>query len=609
MNRSVLSRWLPFLFLTIAMLGHWHLASGPDGAIGGHQLLDTDSYTRLLRVWQLVQGGGWYDNVVYKLAAPDGMPLHWTRPLDLLILGPALAAHALGADLADAVWWSGMMVCPLLHALSCLVAVWAARALWPRDVSWFAGLILFAQPVVLSYGAIGRADHHVLILLAVVACLGAGLRAAIDPCRRWMAYAAGAYGGFGIWVGPEAQLVIMPLLACFGLLFVFGREEGRALALQAFRAAAGLIGALALAILIDVRPVRWFIADYDRISILHLTTALLAMAVFGGVLVLERRTVRLGSGGRDWLRRLLLGAVLAACALVVLAACFPGFERASLEIGDPVMTAMIGAIGEMQPIRFWTRGGLAEFLIDVGGVSLALPLLPLYLRSARNGPVRRALVLLAVLAAVTLWAGLTYLRFLVEYSAVGAVAVAGLMSFGSLWFERLRPLFKGAGLLLLALATTLLLPALGRLLEVPKAGDDNNCPAGPMAEFLRRERPALTAARPAPVVLADNVNIAPRLAYETPYRFVAAPYHRGVAALHDTADVMAAEDDASARAILARREVSLVLLCRRRTAELWPVDEGTLARRLLRGDVPNYLKVVDITSELGKNFLLFEVRP
>jgi len=57
-------------------------------------LSDTDSYTRLLRVPDLWHGGPWFDPLLPWLGAPAGVALHWTRPLGLLILLPALGRHA-----------------------------------------------------------------------------------------------------------------------------------------------------------------------------------------------------------------------------------------------------------------------------------------------------------------------------------------------------------------------------------------------------------------------------------------------------------------------------------------------------------------------------------
>ena len=286
MRTTPVSRLLPFAFLAVALVLHLRLATAPGGALATASLLDTDSYTRLLRVIQLWQGGGWFDNVVYRLGAPEGMPLHWTRPLDLLIMGPAALLRGFGLADGPALWWAAMFVCPALHALSCLVAVWAARALWPRDAAWFAALVLLAQESVLGYGAVGRADHHVLILLLGVAAIGALLRAAIDPGARRMALAGGVFGGLGLWIGPEALIILVPALAAFGLIFVFDEADGLAMVRQGLRASIGFTVAVALALAIDVAPSAYLTAQSDRVSILHLVLGLAMMInVFMGTLI------------------------------------------------------------------------------------------------------------------------------------------------------------------------------------------------------------------------------------------------------------------------------------------------------------------------------------
>lgn len=608
MNRSLAGRLLPILFILAAFALHLRLAASPEGALGAHRLLDTDSYTRLLRVEQLWQGTGWWDNTVMRMGAPDGMPLHWTRPLDLLILGPAMIVAAFGVAKAQALWWSGMLICPLLHGLACLLAAWAARALWSRELSWFAAIVLLAQPIVLAYGGVGRADHHVLILLLAVVLIGAALRAAMNPGRHAMAWLAGLAGALGVWTGPEALLVVVPALAAFGLLFVAGRGEGAALAAQGLRIAAGFTAGIGLALLVDVAPSHWLTVEHDRVSIVHLALGIAIAFVFGGCLLADRLVPhRRAALGRSWTRRVTTGAVLSVAAVAALAVLFPGFEKASLAFSDPVMQAVIGRVKEMQPFDLRRGTGWLDLATQVGGIALVALFLPVMLRREPAGARRRALVVLLVTTIITLAAGLQFRRFMVEFAAVGAVVSVGLLAATARSLDGLRLVPRVAGLLIVTLGITLAVPVTGSMLQARDRREVAECDPSQLVAVLSDIRPPALRGAGDPIVLSDDINVGPRIAYETAFRTVAGPYHRGSAALRDSIDVFSGRDS---EAILRRRGIDYVAICLVGAGGiLRQSPPGDLGRALATGNVPDYLETVTIRSDLVQSLALFRVRP
>ena len=80
-----------FVFFTAVLTLAAHLRQLMGGRADGLPL-DPDGWVRLLRVRQWWQEGGWYAALLPQLSAPDGLSLHWTRPLDILILIPAWLA-------------------------------------------------------------------------------------------------------------------------------------------------------------------------------------------------------------------------------------------------------------------------------------------------------------------------------------------------------------------------------------------------------------------------------------------------------------------------------------------------------------------------------------
>ncbi|MCS6854928.1 MAG: hypothetical protein NZ523_09285, partial [Elioraea sp.] len=73
-----------------ALVLHWWLAAQPGGFLATGRMTDTDSWTRLIRVLALREGGRWFDEIIPHLNAPDGLSIHWPRLFDLAILAPAV---------------------------------------------------------------------------------------------------------------------------------------------------------------------------------------------------------------------------------------------------------------------------------------------------------------------------------------------------------------------------------------------------------------------------------------------------------------------------------------------------------------------------------------
>ena len=124
-----------------------------DGGVLQGMLPDTDSYMRLIRVEALYMGGGWYDHLVAAFNAPFMGDLHWTRPLDILII--LLAAPLdLFLETKQAIFWAGALVCPLLLLASLWLTAWAIKPL-VRPGNWLLPVLMLAlQTSILGYGQV-----------------------------------------------------------------------------------------------------------------------------------------------------------------------------------------------------------------------------------------------------------------------------------------------------------------------------------------------------------------------------------------------------------------------------------------------------------------------
>jgi hypothetical protein len=161
----------------------------------------------------------------------------------------------------------------------------------------------------------------------------------------------------------------------------------------------------------------------------------------------------------------------------------------------------------------------------------------------------------------------------------------------------------------LALLVALLLPLGGRLLTRAEAAPQAGCDGLAFAHWLRESRPAAARATERPIVMSDNINLGPILAWHGRVRVVAGPYHSIGSAFADVQHAFGAAEDAAARAVLERRGVSLLLLCPDSPPPggIWPQDG--LRTRLLRGEVPDWLAEESLPDRLREaGFRLFARR-
>ena len=536
---------------------------------------DSDGWTRLLRVRELWNTGEWFPALLPHLSAPEGLSLHWTRPLDVLILGGAwIGVRVFGAEPDQAILLAGSLLCPLLYVGVVLAAGWAARIAWPEVTlaPYFALVALIGNGPLKAYTMLGRADHHVLVVLAALIGLGFALRAvdAARPARP--AFAAGIAFGCGIWVVPEALIVAVPVCIAFGAQWLVLRD-GTDAARQGLWTALGMAATLAVAILVERPAADWFTTEYDRVSMHHLVLALLMAAVFLGA----RRV-----GGLPRLARAATGGVLAAAAGGLLLWLYPG------TMGTAMSAALsLPDIQEMRPIGFRTGEEWRDALVFVGIAPAAFIGLAAMAWTGRGHARWRQASLLVGPLLLTLLATLAHRRFGAVLGPVAALCAAGLIGLAAraqLGAVLRVPLMLGALLLLVPAVAGEAIPAApaDAAANGQEAGGARGCEPAFLIPWLQTARPAARA-----IVLTSEFDNTAELAWRTTLRFVAAPYHRGQDALADTVAFFRATDDAAAEAVLRRRQISYVLLCPGSF-----VSDGGFARRLAAGDAPGWLEPI-----------------
>ena len=572
-------------FVALAHIA-WGLAD--DSIIPLGAFADGDSYTRQLRALRLLETGDWFDTSLPRANAPFGASVHWTRPFDALLIGLGLPlVPVLGVT--GALYWAGVLISPLLHLSAALILLWAVHPLIGRAGAAIAGAMTAAQFGILGYATVGHSDHHMLFAPVMVGGLGLAIRC-LEIKSRGLSLALGATLALGIWVGPEALIFTGICLFVAGLAWLSGEEGAAELNVWI---GAGLAAGLALVLLIERGIGGYFDVEYDRVSVVHLSGALLVAAFWA--------MVRAPSRSWGGPARLAAAAAGAAAAGAVMKLFFPDVLVNPLTDGDQALLAIYARVAEYAPI-----GDIPHFLIYVGGAVFAAPWTFWRLQGEWRGGGRWAWLLLAAGLAVYLYLALNWVRWSLYAGLFLSVALADLMvradigvnrRFGPPW--RLPVL----ALAIVVLAVGPLAVGAAALLGEGNKPASRSCPVGDMARYLNGPEWRARAR-----TIVASANYGPELLYRTPHRVVATLQHRNAASILDGLRILGGADEAAVVALIRARGVDLIVLCPDSGDDSYfPRGDGALYRRLETGEAPSWLGEVALPAGLGRDFRLFKV--
>lgn len=581
-----------------------------DSVVSFGNLYDGDGYIRLVRIERLLETGQWFDSSLPRANWPYGGSLHWTRPLDVLLIALALPlAPVLG--MGKALFWSGAAIGPVLHVLAAVALAWAARPLIGRAGALIAGGLTAVQFGVLGYAIVGHADHHVLIGLIAVIAFGFAVRAlaAAEGGERH-ALGAGIALAAGYWAGMETQVTAGLILLIFGLKWLWeGDETGeRALRLNT-RLALGLAGGLAAAMLIERGPQGFFDPQYDRISIIQLTQAALVLSFWWAVSQARRR----GWALAGWPGRTAAAAMGGAVTLALTWVLFPKFLVNPLQDFNPVILKVFENIFEYASVQ-----DTSHFLIYMGITVIAGPWAAWRLKDEWSGPGRWPWILLALAAFVYAVFAFNWIRWSLYVGLFMAMPLADLIQrIDAAIDERLkfpaRTALKVPVIILLVIGP-LGIGVAGVYAQGKEAGteteitidtDPRPCPVQALSGFLNR--PPWDGR---PRTILASANFGAELLYRTPHRVTATLHHTNADGVYDSIRILGGADDAETRSLVRKREVDLILICRFSGYEMYVWKGGggdTLFQRLKEGHPPGWLREIGLPGGLAKAFRLFQV--
>lgn len=589
------------LLVAVQVLAQWR-----DGWFSlDERFIGPDAYMRTVRVLELVEGGGWYDGTIERSNAPYGEQLHWTRPLDALILAGAAPLRILaGLDWQSSVYISGTLVSPVLHILALLAFLWALRPLLDDRALVLAGVLFAAQFYLAFQFAIGRPDHHGLILLLDIVILGLALRLiGPDPEPR-DALAAGLSAALVVWVSIEGLLVVALLLAVLAADWV---RRGAAVAWLGWIATAAFCLGLVLALALERPTDALGVVSQDRLSVLQLAIAGLAVLMWTLALFWPDAAERPAIRGA-----ILLAVATAAGGLLAAYGQRPGLAE-----------LLAGPMSEIHPrviVEWWRfnrevsplldprdlAGTLPKFVAHLGMAAVALPAMAVLAWQGKPG--RRlgwCILLLAAVAVMALavrevrWSGLAQVLLLPGYAAAAAWLIDRLSATSlRLPARALVPIVFAVGFLILG--------AVLRRAEADAPATAPDCDLKAMSQGLNARY------GDQPRRIASFIFYGPELLYRTPHAVMATPYHRNDAGMLDLIDFFRATDMNEARSLAGRRGIDLIVVCPTNTeADKYRHDSQTptLFSRLETGNGPDWIGPGQPLPAGAGRALVYEVSP
>jgi len=548
-------------------------------AIVAWRFPDPDDQMRLLEVRDWLAGQSWFDVTQHRFNIPAGLPMHWSRLVDLPIAAVVLTLRPLlGQLLAEHV---ALVVVPLvtLAAVMALVAALARRMFANDGQALMAVSVTPICTEVLHQLQPMRIDHHgwqmAMALLTTHAVLG--------PSTRKSGWLAGFAIAIWITISLEGLPMIAAILGLVAIKWAVTPAE-RALFQATMASTCAGTGLLFLA---SHSPPVWPMSVCDAVSPVYLAMLFTAAVGSIGITMLPIRTIigRLaalaGVGGAALVPLLVMAPQCAAGPFGQLDPLVRHFWYLNIAEGLPlwdqtpavafstVALPLIGLVGTAQAVRTsagvermrWMAfmfllvaatgiailveraGGVANSLAIIGAVNLLHPLL-LRARALDSLP-KRAVTTLAIFAAAA-------------PGTVSSTAIAVV-----------KPDMQGK--------------AIRRAMGCLDAGDMKALSALPTGNVL------------APL------DISPTILLLTHHDAVASGYHRGAAVMHEVIATFIGSEE-QAHAFVVRRQIDYVAFCPGLTEVLIYEDEapkGFLAQ-LDGGHTPAWLTPVPLRGSPAK---------
>jgi hypothetical protein len=556
---------------------------------------DNDDIMRLMSIRAWLNGQSWFDMTQYRLLPPDGVPMHWSRYVDLGIAS-ILVPLSKVLPMAQAEQWT-LVIWPtlLLILFVLLVARGTLLTLGPVAAGVAMLSVILWGPTGSLYFKVAKLDHHSVQMLTTCVLAFAMIWPGHPMVRGII---AGAAAAFALAVGLET----LPFIGLAGTVLLVRASLGREGADQLLLAfCVTLVVASTLLFVGQTPPAAWLKSECDKLSPPILAIALIA-AVASLVPMAAAR--RLGHP----VARLAVSATLVGIGMWLSAPLFVscldgpyGALSADVQaaISSQISEALPGTVLAVQ--RPLTYNRLVTPVIG----ALILAGFFWYRRRRTADPAESSAVgQMLVLGCI----GFVSSFFQIRAIIMSAPAVAFLTGYAILCLLQHRTAHRtalSAALFFAGVTITLFAPKLnGPVLQLVNLtlGEKAATVINPMASTTDCRDPKVLSALDSlpPATIFANMDLSTSMILTTHHSGVAAPYHRSQAAMMNGFFGFSEVD--VFQTVLKSTGASYVVLCRTVGFD----KKNKVAVALLDGEPMDFLRPI---MPDNADMLIYEVLP
>lgn len=242
--------------------------------------VDSDSYTRALRMVDWIQDFSWAEKIFPYTNHPNGFILHFTRISDIFWLLFTLPFIPF-TTLKDAVFYGGFFFSPFFLYLTIITVLWGIKPYLEKHankevifITLLPFIMLFCTKLTIAFDFY-RPDHHSVMCFVFAYNISALLRSYIIKNQREIFF-AGILAAMGIWASsaPEGLYVAMISLCILTIDSIFFEQNNK----TSLFYSTGLLLGVCFAWLVNPPYGSWSVLNNTRLSVIHV--ALCALIAF-----------------------------------------------------------------------------------------------------------------------------------------------------------------------------------------------------------------------------------------------------------------------------------------------------------------------------------------
>jgi len=524
---------------------------------------------------------------------------------------------ALFTDFESALFWWGIIISPVLLIATLIALQWSTRPIFSlsKDGPFLVCFVFVLQILILTYYHAGRPDHHSLLIFLFVLSIGFALRMILRPISTRLCYIAGAIGALSVWISVESMVPVSITIGVLGLLWLL--EDGDFLD-KSLHYTLALFAVIGLSLVLERGWHGLLAEEYDRLSIVHLS-------VFGFITVLwimiyvSNRYTQFFRQRANRFSSILVGVAMLALAMLV---SFPKFYNGPFADVDPrLIPIWLNKISELQPL-ISISGSLVMPVQLLGSAVICFPFLFYLLLWNRHSESWKGWVFISLSSVAFILISLYQIRWSIYPQVLLSIPMAGLMVLmrqrgpKTGFLKTLKNVFIvlifSAGLLLLGYLADVIFKNgdSAKSQQKDSAKSQQGASLIQICDYLAQAEEWDGQ----DLLILTHIDFGAEILYRTEHKVLSTPHatgtpHRNGQGIWDTYEIMTADTDEKAHELIQRRRIDLILLCPKSTESAFyskPELTSTFYQRLLQDRIPNWLRKMELPSDLSSSFLLFQ---